>query len=210
MKMRRLALVGAGGHGKVIADTALLAGWYEILFFDDLWPKLTSLGPWKVIGNTRKLFELEDNIDGALVAIGNNITRLSKQSELEKAKINIVKIVHPAAIISSFSEVGDGSVVFAGAVINAFTKIGRGCIINTSSSIDHDCILEDGVHISPGAHIGGGVFIGTSTWIGIGASVIQGITLGDNVIVGAGAAVVSDIEPDVTVVGVPAHVVNKK
>jgi len=188
----------------VVADTALLAGWDEVVFFDDTWPKHKKLGPWEVKGNTHTLLDLAGNIDGAIIAIGNNFFRLKKQFELQKANINVVKIIHPSAIVSTYSKIGDGSVVFAGSVINAFAKIGCGCIINTSSTIDHDCILEDGVHISPGAHLGGGVIVGHSTWIGIGASVIHGIHIGKNVMVGAGAAVINDIESGLVVVGVPA------
>ncbi len=205
--MKKLAIIGAGGHGKVIADTALLSGWKKVVFFDDSWPNISFFGPWEVKGNTYKLIENSDEIDGVIVAIGNNVIRLEKQYTLQKAKLLIVKIIHPSAIISSYSEIGEGSVVFAGAVVNAFTKIGRACIINTGSTIDHDCVLADGVHVSPGAHLGGGVRVGQSTWIGIGASVIHGIYVGDNVIVGAGAAVVETIESGKTVVGVPAKTI---
>ena len=203
--MKKLALLGASGHGKVIADTALLAGWDEVIFFDDAWPTLTSVGPWEVRGNTDKLLELADCFDGAIVGIGNNAIRLKKQLLLEQAGVQIVTILHPSAIVSRYSEIGKGSVVFASAVINAFARIGRGCIINTAATIDHDCVLGDGVHVSPGAHLGGNVHVGTATWIGIGASVIHGVHIGEHIMVGAGAAVVNDLSSGLTFVGVPAR-----
>ena len=205
MKRKKLAILGASGHGKVVADTASITGWHEVVFFDDAWPEVRVVGPWAVIGKTNKLLEIIDSFDGVVVAIGNNKIRIEKQHIFEQSKIQLVNIIHPSAVISSYSEIGLGSVIFAGAVVNAFTKIGCGCIINTSATIDHDCIIANDVHVSPGAHIGGTVHIGALTWIGIGASVKQGIHIGENVIVGAGAAVVNDIESDVTVIGVPAH-----
>jgi sugar O-acyltransferase (sialic acid O-acetyltransferase NeuD family) len=205
MTQNRLAILGASGHGKVVADAALMAGWVDVFFFDDAWPELTELGPWQVIGNTSKLLLDATDFNAVVVAIGNNVIRLEKQQELEERGIQLVTIIHPSAIVSSYSKIGNGSVVFAGAVINAFAIIGCGCIINTGSTIDHDCLLADGVHISPGAHLAGMVIVGKATWIGIGASVKHGIHIGDNVMVGAGAAVVHDIESGVTVVGVPAR-----
>ena len=205
MTPKKLAILGASGHGKVVADAALLAGWVEVLFFDDAWPALTELGPWQVIGNTSKLLLYAECFDGVVVAIGNNIIRLEKQLELEEKGMQLVTIIHPSAIVSAYAKIAHGSVVFAGAVINAFAIIGCGCIINTGSTIDHDCLLADGVHISPGAHLAGMVTVGKAAWIGIGASVKQGIHIGDSVMVGAGAAVVHDIEPGLTVVGVPAR-----
>ncbi|NTU73619.1 acetyltransferase [Candidatus Roizmanbacteria bacterium] len=203
--MKKLAILGASGHGKVVADAALMSGWDDVIFFDDAWPKLSKVGPWAVTGNTASLFDHADGFDGVVVAIGNNLIRLAKQHELEMAGVQLVSIVHPSAIVSSFSEIGTGSVVFAGAVINPFAKIGSACIINTGSTIDHDCVLEDGVHVSPGVHLGGQVTVGKATWIGIGASVNHCITIGENVMVGGGAAVVNDIASSVTVVGVPAR-----
>ena len=210
MEILRLALLGASGHGKVVVDTALMVGCEEVIFFDDAWPDKTTVGPWSVIGNSKKLIEYKDSFDGAIVSIGNNLRRLAAQSFILENKIQLIKIIHPSAIVSLYSEIGMGSVVFAGSVVNAFAKIGSGCIINTCSSIDHVCVLADGVHLSPGAHLGGGVSVGTATWIGIGASVKQGVHIGENVIVGAGAAVVNDIESGLTVVGVPARRLNIK
>ncbi len=210
MKKKRLAIVGASGHGKVVADAALKGGWDEILFFDDAWPELTEVGVWQVIGNTRQLQEQAVCFDGAVVAIGNNMIRLDKQYELEQTGIQLVTIIHPSATVSPYSVIGKGSVVFAGAVVNAFATIGIGCIINTGSTIDHDCLLADGVHVSPGAHLGGNVHIGKAAWVGIGSSVKQFIQIGENVVVGAGAAVVNDIESGLTVIGVPARAMMKR
>lgn len=203
--MKRLAILGASGHGKVVADAALQAGWQAVVFFDDAWPQVSVIGPWAVVGTTAELLRNASRFEGAVVAIGDNATRLSKQRELEAGGIALVSIVHPAAVASPFAEVGEGSVVFAGAVLNPFARLGRCCILNTGASVDHDCELADGVHVSPGARLGGGVRVGEASWIGIGAVVVQGVRIGSDVTVGAGAAVISDLPDGVTAVGVPAR-----
>jgi sugar O-acyltransferase (sialic acid O-acetyltransferase NeuD family) len=204
-KSGRLALIGAGEHGKVVADAALLAGWEEIVFFDDAWPGVSSVGPWSVTGNSQCLIENISKYDGVIVAIGENVIRLEKLTLFQELGLPLVTIIHPSSVISQYGRIGKGSVVCAGAVINPFAEIGCGSIINTAATIDHDCKIADGVHVSPGAHLGGGVQVGKSTWIGLGASVKQCIRIGENSIVGMGAVVVRDVPSGVTVVGVPAR-----
>ena len=202
--MRRLAILGASGHGKVVADAALLAGWQAVAFFDDAWPALSAIGPWTVAGGTDVLLRDSAQLHGAVVAIGDNATRLHKQKELAAGGLVLVSVVHPAAVVSSRAEVGDGCVILAGAVLNPFARLGRGCILNTGASVDHDCELADGVHVSPGGHLGGRVRVGEGSWIGIGASVKENVAIGARVVVGAGAAVIHDVADGLTGVGVPA------
>ena len=208
-KSGRLALLGASGHGKVVADAALLSGWEEIVFFDDAWPGVSCVGHWPVIGHSQCLIEQASKYDGVVVAIGDNGIRLEKLTLFQELGLPLVTIIHPSSVISQYARIGKGSVVCAGAVINPFAEIGCGSIINTAATIDHDCKIADGVHVSPGAHLGGGVQVGKSTWIGLGASIKQCIRIGEDSIVGMGAVVVRDVPSGVTVVGVPAREMSK-
>lgn len=207
--MRKLAILGASGHGKVVADTAECCGWKTIEFFDDAWPELQHNGAWSVVGNTEALLERSKQFDGVLVAIGNNRIRHAKLLELQAADACLCSLVHPAATVSRYAVLEDGSVVFAGAVVSADSRIGLGAILNTGCSIDHDCELGAAVHVSPGARLAGGVTVGNLSWIGIGASVRQLVRIGAGVMVGAGAAVTADVADNLTVVGVPARVFDK-
>lgn len=202
--MKTLALLGASGHGKVVADTALAAGWESVVFFDDAWPAITKNGHWPVIGNTQVLLSRLTEFDGVLVAIGNCAIRWKKQQELLSSGARMATVVHPHACVSSLARLGAGTVVMAGAVINVDAVIGDACIINTGASVDHDCMLANGVHVSPGARLSGIVTIGDCSWIGVGAAVRQLIQIGKGVIVGAGAVVVKSVPDDKTVVGNPA------
>lgn len=207
--MKSLAILGAGGHGKVVADAAVCAGWNDVVFFDDGWPQLNQVEIWKVVGNTALFMANLDRFDGIIIAIGDNLKRYRMIMDLVKRNIALKTIIHPSAVVSRLTKIGEGSVVFANAVVNPSTQIGNGVIINTAATVDHDCKLGDGVHLSPGVHLGGGVEVGNLTWIGLGASVRHKIKLGSQVMVGAGAAVVCDVPDNVQVVGVPAKVIKR-
>lgn len=207
--MKRLAILGASGHGKVVADIALSIGWDTVVFFDDAWPERTVNAHWPVEGDTSGLIELKDAFDGVVVAIGHCNTRLKKQSYLADAGCEITTLVHPAACVSRFASIGSGTVVMPGAVVNADASIGEACIINSGATVDHDCVLGGGVHIAPGAHLSGDVWVGSCSWLGTGAAVKHGIRIGSNVMVGAGSVVIQDVPDRCTVVGNPAKILEK-
>lgn len=204
--MNKLAILGASGHGKVIADSALLSGaWDEVVFFDDGYPAIQAVECWAVVGNTEDLAGTYQLYDGVVVAIGNNSVRINKQAYLSKQGCQIVSIIHPNAVISPRALIAQGTVVMAGAVINPFSVVGAGCIINTNAVIEHDCILADGAQIGPGTLLAGAVKVGSNSLIGIGCSVKQLICIGADITVGAGAVVVKDIAEPGTYVGIPAR-----
>lgn len=202
--MKTLAILGASGHGKVVADLASCQDWTSIHFFDDAWPGNSKIGGWDVIGNTDKLVETINSYHGVVVAIGQNKIRLEKQTLLEQAGGKFVGLIHPSAVVSERSSVGPGSVIMAGAIINAFTVIGRACIVNTAATVDHDGLIEDGSHICPGANLAGTVQVGLCSWIGIGSCVLQNIKIGARATIGAGAVVIRDVLDDSVVAGCPA------
>lgn len=203
--MNALAILGASGHAKVVADVALCAGWQRVVFFDDAWPGRDRNGEWPIAGASSHLVEQLPAFDGVIVAIGHNPTRWDKHRWLRAAGARLVTLVHPAATVSRFARIGAGSVVMAGAVLNVDAELGEAGIANTGATIDHDNRLGDGVHISPGVHLAGGVSVGALSWLGIGAVVRQGVCIGQGVTVGAGAVVVHDVPDGLTVTGVPAR-----
>lgn len=206
--MTTLAILGASGHGRVIADAALSSGNCAIVeFYDDAWPTKIQNGQYPIVGNTASLLSLTSK-PAVIVAIGHNSTRLSKQAELLANGFELATIIHPKAYISASAIIAAGTVLMPGAVVNADSVIGSGCIINSNAVVEHDCALEDGVHLSPSASLAGGVLVGQCSWIGIGASVIQLKRIGRNVVVGAGASVITDLPDNITAVGVPAKIVN--
>ena len=197
--MTRLNIIGASGHGKVVADIAKLNGYRDIVFFDDDRNVKECLG-FPVMGTSLEATEGE-----VFVAIGNCEIR-KRLMEFYNDRVQPI-LIHPNAIVADSATLEKGTVVMAGAVINPDAKIGKGCIINTCSSVDHDCIIHDYVHIAVGAHICGTVSIDEFTWIGAGATVINNLSICKSCMIGAGAVVVSNIERKGTYIGVPARTI---
>ncbi|MEB3185780.1 MAG: acetyltransferase [Cyanobacteriota bacterium] len=207
--MSHLLILGAGGHARVVAETALASGRASsIAFLDDR--SLPPMLDWPVLGRLDLALDpsIKEKFPAALVAIGHPDTRLRWLAKLQVAGYRLPLLIHPNAWISPSAQIGPGSVVFAQAVVQAQAVIGIGTILNTGCSVDHDAELSDAVHVCPGARLAGEVKVGARSWIGLGASVIQQVRIGSDVTVGAGAAVVSDLPDGVTAVGVPARVLS--
>jgi len=208
---KTLIIIGAGGHGKVVADCAENMNCYaEILFLDSHAKKVNKVGAWPVVDTPENFLEHQQSSVDFFVAIGDNKWRKYWLEKLIESKVNIATLIHPRAVVSCYTEIQQGTLVCANAVLNPFSKLGVGCIINTSASVDHDCIIYDFVHIAPGCHLAGTVTINTLSFIGIGSRVIPGITIGKNCIVGAGSVVINNFEDSIVTVGVPAKKIRNK
>ena len=200
----KLLIIGASGHGKVVADIALkMNKWQSVAFLDDDKSIKTSMG-LEVIGTSDDVFAHMDEYE-IFVGIGNNDTRQRIQEMLETFGASVPILIHPSAVIGSQVDVGTGTVVMAGVVVNCCTKIGKGCIINTGSTIDHDNSIEDFVHVSPGSHLAGTVKVGKGSWLGISSVVSNNINIANGCKVGAGSVVVKDISEPGVYVGVPVR-----
>lgn len=200
--MKKLGIIGASGHGKVVADIAKQLGCYqEIVFFDDGADKI-HCGDYPVVGKSQDIFGFE--CDG-FVAIGNAQVRQRLQEEMETMGIHVPVLIHPAAVVAEDVQILPGTAIMAGAVVNPGSVIGKGCIVNTCASVDHDNVLEDYVHVAVGAHIAGTVQIGHHTWVGAGATVSNNVNICANCMIGAGTVVCKSIVEEGTYVGVPAR-----
>ena len=201
-----LAILGASGHGKVVADLAEQFG-FTVIFYDDAYPNITKLEHWSINGTFSDLLGLAFKGISAVVAIGNNSIREQKINILQLNGFELPILIHPTAVVSKYARIAPGSVVFANAVINSFSEIGKGCIVNTSAVIEHDCILGDFVHICPTTALAGSVRIGNNSWVGIGSQVKQAMTIGENTFIGAGSTVVKDLPSNATAFGSPAVII---
>jgi sugar O-acyltransferase (sialic acid O-acetyltransferase NeuD family) len=201
---KKLLIIGASGHGKVVADIAIkMNKWKAISFLDDNINIEPPLG-LDVIGTTNDYYKYVDNYE-MFVGIGNNLTRKKIFEILEKTGANIPVLIHPNAVIGQQVDIGQGTVVMAGAIINSYTRVGKGCIVNTGSTIGHDNKIGDFVHISPGAHLAGTVSVGNCSWLGIGSIVSNNIKITNDCIIGAGGVVVKDLNKSGVYVGVPVR-----
>lgn len=197
----KVIIIGAGGHGKVVADIVQKSGDILLGFLDDqLFASKVCIG-FPILGKVKDFAKYLDC--SFVIAIGNANVREKIAHELQ---VKWYTAIHPSAIISHIDvTIAEGTVIMAGAVVNAGAKIGQHCIINTGAIVEHDNLIGDFVHISVGARLAGTVRIENKTWVGIGATLKNNISIVENCTIGAGAVVVNDIEESGTYVGVPAR-----
>ncbi|EIO3937749.1 acetyltransferase [Vibrio vulnificus] len=204
------AILGASGHGKVVAEIAELNGYSDIHFYDDRWPELRNIEHWNIVGDTEALLASVQQYACVAVAIGNNAIRLNKHKQLLEVGARMPSLVHPNAVISGYATIAEGCVVMANAVVNPFAVLGQTCIVNTGAVIEHDCHLAHGVHLSPNSAIAGGTQIGECAWLGIGAVTRQLVSVGAGATIGAGATVIGNVDANTVVMGTPAKIQTTK
>lgn len=202
---RRMVVIGAGGHAKVVIDVARAAGWIPVAALDPV-----GAGHFcadvPVLGSDDMAADLRnDGIRFAVVALGANGLRLRLGKKLEQIGFTCPAIVHPSAILSPYAQVGAGTVVMPYAVINSHARIGEFAIINTGAIVEHDCNVGDGAHIAPRSAMGGNVDIGREALFGIGAVARPGSAVGGGATVGAGSTVIGAIDAGAMVAGTPAR-----
>lgn len=198
--MKKVIIIGAGGHSKVIADIVRKCGDEVVGFLDDNTELPETVGGMKNLGCVSNIEKYKGDCC-FFVGIGNN--RVRKLID-EKYDAEWYTAVHPSAVIAADAEIGEGTAVMANAVVNPSAKVGRHCIINTGAVIEHDNRLGNYVHVSPNGTLCGTVTVGECTHIGAGAVVKNNISICENVVIGAGAAAVKNITEQGTYVGVPA------
>lgn len=197
----RIVIVGAGGHGKVVADALVTSGTSNDIFFSD--DALSTHGHrllgFQVLGAPFKILQHTDLLH---IAVGKNSVREKLFAAL--TQYSPLSVCHPSAVISKWSTYGPGTFIAAGAVVGPDVVLGKGVIVNHCAVIDHDCRVGDFSHVAPGASLAGGVTLGVGVLVGAGARVLPGIKIGAGAIIGAGAVVTKDVLMGVIVMGVPA------
>jgi len=210
--MLKVVIVGAGGHGQVVADSLLAelmddSKDIQLVGFVDDNPRLQqcSLLGLPVLGTVAQLPTIVHH--AVVIAIGNNQVRHKIYRQLHEQGEQFISVYHPSTIIGRGVEIGGGVMISAGVVVNTGALIGQNVILNTGCTVDHHNHIGDHVHIAPGVHIGGDVEIDEGALIGIGATVMPQCRIGAWSIVGAGAVVTRDVPAYSTVVGIPARII---
>ncbi len=206
----KIAIIGAGGHGRVVLDILKNNHQFDVAGFLDNNSALqhNQIDGIEVLGDISLISEFKQlNIGAAVIAIGDNRTRQAFAETLQSAGICLVSAIHPSANIADTASIGKNVVIAAGSTICTHVRIDDSAILNTGCIIDHESQILRAAHICPGVRIAGHVTVKPGAFVGIGATIIQGVTIGNSSVVGAGAVVLEDVPAHATVVGVPARIV---
>lgn len=205
-----IIVIGAGGHGAVVAD-ALLAAGETVLGFTDPDERLRGrrLCGLMVLGDDETVLPTHApaaiRLANGIGGVRGTAPRQRVQQRLQAQGWRFVSVRHPSAVVSPFARLGDSVQLLAASVVQTGAELGEGCIVNTAAVVEHDCRIGAHVHVAPGALLCGDVVIGARCHIGAGAVVRQGLRLGDDTLVGAGAVVVKDFAGSGTLAGTPAR-----
>jgi sugar O-acyltransferase (sialic acid O-acetyltransferase NeuD family) len=212
MGVKRIVLLGAGGHAKVVWDSLSRMrdenAIQVVAVLDDdarLWGK--AFMNLTVQGAIHEIAQVQ--AEAAVIAVGDNAARRRVYETVKALGIPLLNVIHPSAVIGADVQLGDGIVAFANVVVNVGSRIGDNVILNTACTVDHDCVIGAHAHIAPGVHLAGGVSIGEGTLMGIASSAIPLVDIGRWVTVGAGSVVVRNIPDNVTIAGIPARILEQ-
>lgn len=210
--MERIVIIGASGHGKVVADILKSQGKTIVGFIDSSKIVGSTILSLPVLGKEENLTELipQYAITHVIVAIGDNWVRSQVVNRVKKYPLLLATAISPSALISSEVSIGDGSVICAGVTVGPGSTIGRCCLINTHASLDHDGIMGNFSSLAPGVITGGNVKIGAYSAICLGARIIHRIAIDDYTVIGAGSLVLHNVENHVVAYGVPAKVIRRR
>lgn len=210
--MKKIVLVGAGGHALSVIDSIKSNEEYEIVGITDFYYAAGQkiLGH-EILGNDSILDSVfASGVKHAFItvgSIGNTTVRENLYSMLKSIGFLIPCIIDNSSNIGSDVCLGEGIFVGKNTVVNTKTSIRDMAILNTGAIIEHGCFISEFTHIGPGAVLCGDVKIGANTHIGANATIIQGVNIGDNSMVGAGSIVVHDVPSKVIAYGNPCKVV---
>ena len=188
--MKRLLIVGAGGHGRSVAEAVLAAGSYKVVgFVDDAASALQHVWALPVFGATADLTSYREYADVAIVAMGNNRLREELHGRLTVAGFELATVVHPKAVVSPRAVIGAGCAIMAGAIVGTEAQLGAGVIVNCGAVVDHDCRVDDFGHLGVNAAMSGGSVLGRGAWMQAGSVLGYGAIVEAWRVLGSGEAV---------------------
>jgi len=180
--MKKIVLIGAGGHAKSCIDVIESEKKFKVVGFVN--SKIVNIFNYKTIGGDQDLKKiLNTTTKYAHIAVGqikNKNLRELLHAELKQIGFKLPVIISPTSYVSKHTEIKEGSIIMHNVVVNASAKIGKNCIINTNSLVEHDSIIKDNSHIATNAVINGNCIIGKNCFVGSGSIIKENTVIKDN------------------------------
>ncbi|SFE68384.1 acetyltransferase [Paracidovorax wautersii] len=174
----RLLVIGAGGHGRSVAEAAHLSGMFDVIgFLDDALPARYPMLGAAVLGSIASVSSHRSRFDQVMVAIGANPVREKVMQQLTAGGFAFATVIHPRAFLAPSALLGTGSAVMAGAVIGTEAQLGKGTIVNCGAVVDHHAVVKDYGHLGVNASMAGGSVLGKGAWMQAGSALGYGVTI---------------------------------
>lgn len=213
----KIAIFGASGQGREVADICSKIGYTEIIFLVSN-ENEKCVFPNKVIVDTTQNVEAlkEKEFD---FAIGIGSPAIRREIATKYTHLNFPNIIHPSVTFGLYQKEqinkSRGNIITAGVRFTNNIKCGNFCLFNLNVTVAHDSIIGNFVSVMADVNISGNVYVCDGVYLGVDATILQGnnlikLTIGEDSIVGACALVTKDIPPGVTVIGIPARISEQK
>ncbi len=208
-----MLIIGAKGLAKEVLEIFHQKNELENLYFyDDISMDVQDklFGQFPILRNIEQVVALFKTDPNFTIGVGNPKLRFKLYNQFKAIGGEMISTISHLALIGNYgTSIASGTIIMAGTVITNDVKIGKACLINPNCTISHDTLIGDFVVVSPGVQITGSCKIGDFCTIGTNATILPKIKLGNNVIIGAGAVVTKDVEDGLTVVGIPAKLLER-
>lgn len=213
--MEDIILIGGGQHCGVVLYNIEQQGKYRAIGVLDsaIEKKGTYAHGIEVLGDYSqqnfKRIQDEYRINRFFIAFGAMKYRKDVFLYMQRQGWQAVNIIHPDAVVSSHSKLGNGILIECGCLVTPNPIIGDNVVVNTGSQVNHDNIVESHTYIASGVILSGGVSIGENTLIDDGVIITLGKHIGSNCIIGAGAVVTKNISDGYIAYGNPCRVIRE-
>ncbi|MFL0197100.1 acetyltransferase [Clostridium sp. WILCCON 0269] len=138
------------------------------------------------------------------VGYSNMKKRYKRYKEIKEMKVSFISFIADNAIISSETNIGNGTIINQGVIVDNYVTVGECSFINIGATISHHSKIGNNVFIAPGVSIAGCVNVNEGVFIGTNATIIDCINIGKDSVVAAGAVVIKDVPSNCLVAGNPA------
>jgi len=205
--MDDVVIYGAGGLGCLVQDILQQGGRYRPVAFLDSNPELHGrmVAGLRVQGGIEEVDRLlRSGISHAIVAIGDNVSRVALAEKLRARHMQLISAIHPLASLSPSAVVAEHVIVGPRAIVCVHARIGPHSVLSAGAITEHDNVIGKGAFLEPAVRLAGHVTVADFAAIGIGACVIPGCHVGRGARVVPGAVVIRDVPPNAIVAGIPA------
>lgn len=211
---KRLIIVGGGGFGREMlshASDVHAAGRCPPVggYLDDGGPEvLAKLGydlPW--IGSVAEY--TPQRADVFAVAVGSPHGKRIIVEKLKARGAEFVQIIHPTALVTSRTSLGEGVILGPFTGSGTDTRIDRFVTVNSYSGFGHDSCAGEFTTLSAHVDVMGHAVVGHNVFIGSHASILPSVKIGAGATIGAGAIVYRSVPAGATAYAPPAKLLKR-